>query len=742
MLTGKIRITDGLPVLFINGKPQVPMMFFGNTEIGKNDICRKQIRLASQHHIHIHSVCCHLPVWQKRGARDFTTALDALNVAVEADPESSILLRVNLSVYGPEALEWEKEHPGDSMIFNVDYEPILDGTNPNNGATAVTLASQDWMEAAKDTLSEFHDLVQKDPKLGEHLLGYHIAAGETGEWFHCSLRERGIDLCETNKREYQKFLEARYPDIKELCKAWDLPADAFGGFQEIAIPVEIEGNDRSKPAARTLFTRPGDQRYIDYTDYSSELVADRICELASFTRKITRGEKLIVFFYGYYFDLYDARTGHFRVEKVLACPDIDAFSSPVCYTDRNEGGVGALMSAADSFIRAGKLWLVENDIRSCLCMREEGLFDWVPPVPSIELLIEVYKREFGQMAVHGLGCWYMDLFSRGWQYHPDIWEAISPLYKCYFELSRHTGRLVPDVAILTDEKAMSVAAHAEGLGMNLLYRQRLEFYRAGIKFGFYLAGDYLNGDLAAPLVIYLDPFDLSREQAVKMNEKFERDQSSVLYLHGFGKTSPETAELLCGFPVLCGPDEMTDLTMTPENGFLSANPRASLNSNPEGIHPVTANGQDEQGENAIPKSNPAYYCYENPFVTVLARYQSGPLTGKIGIGYRQKGKRKIFFAAPMALSSLAIREIAKLSGVPVYCENEDTLLAGNRIITLHTKTTGEKTLCLPGNGDSSYLEIYSGCRYDHASQITFQAKANHTYTFVADPEELGEMIMK
>lgn len=717
----KARVSEinGLPTLVVDDKPIAPMLFFANTEIGKNDICEREVRLAASYGVHLYSVCCHLPVWKKRGERSFDNALEALRLTVRNDPGAMILLRMNISIYGNTALEWDKEHPGDSMLFAYEIPGFEDGTNLNYGNTAVTLASDAWLEAAMDTLQEFTDLVYAQPDLNNALIGYHIAAGESGEWFHCSLRERGIDLSETNRKKYCSYLKEKYQTIEALCSAWEVSDKAYASFDEIIVPFDIEGNNRATPASRTLFTRKGDMRFIDYSDYSSEIVADRIVKLADFTKKITNHEKLVVFFYGYYYDLYDARTGHFRVEKLFGCESIDAFSSPICYTDRNNGGVGALMSPADSFIRAGKLWLVENDLRTCLCLRDEGLYDWVPKVPSIENLFEVYKREFAQMAAHGLGCWYMDLMARGWQYHPDIWACISDLQGRYYGLLEKCGRFIPDVAVITDEKAMSVCAHAEAIGMNILYSQRLEFYRAGLKFGLYTSGDYEQSDLKTKLVIYLNPFDISDERAAAIKTKLAGDGSSVLFLHGFGRTSAGAARLLTGFDIDVHDLYMTELTSIPCDGFKVSGEKI--------LQDTMTDGERPRGRQF---SNPVYVPQESEDVKVLARFAAGSHKGKASLVYKEAADRKTFFASGMTLTAGALREIARICGVHIYYEGEDTCIVGGDMVTIHTRTGGAKKILFPSAG--TYREIYSDLVYETAGEIDIYAENYKTYTYIKE----------
>ena len=532
----KVANINGVPRLMIDGAAQSPVTFFTCTgPPDKRYIAKLQLEMSAQYGVHIISVPCSAPVMLPRGQRTFKSATDALDLVLECDPDALILLRVSLSLYGEEAVEWDKTHPGDAMRFafkrdtpysnDMADEVSVVGRNE----TSVTVASEEWLEAAIDTFEEMHDYLGARPEYDDHILGYHIGCAETGEWFHFGLRERGVDVGETNRRGFIRYLETKYLSIDELNLAWNTDNKYFN---DVRIPGDIPGNDRMRPAERTLFTQNGDARFIDYCDYASEIMSDRMIALTSACRKATGGKKLIVCFYGYLFELYDARTGHFRLNKVLDSPDIDAFTSPVSYTDRNHGGVGALMSPADTIISHGKLWFVENDIRNCVVLRrnESDKWDWVKSVDSIERYNEVSTRETGQMMIHNLACWYMDLTVQGWHYHPMIWSHIRALKELYAQALPNLGKFKPDVAVTVEESALSCVAHADELGVNVLYRMRHAFYRAGISFGLYTLKDVEDGRAQSAKVVFcLTPFRMDAGRSERLMASLAVNNAAIVY---------------------------------------------------------------------------------------------------------------------------------------------------------------------------------------------------------------------
>ncbi len=724
-MKAEIRQVHHMPRIHIDGQDYSPLMFFTNTGIrSRFSSTGRHIGMAAEYgETDLLSVNTSLPVGEAE--KDFSHAFDSLRLAVDNNPRARILLRVGMGVLRPYA--WGRTHPDDVMQFDIaadvtNYETIGGEWVPVD--TYITLASDEWLAEAVDTLRQFHEALQARPELMEHVVGYHIAGGETGEWFHHQLRERGVDRSPANQRGFRRYLEQRYGTPEAMNRA---EGTAFAAFEEIGIPAPFPCNDRHGPFERTMLEK-GDRLSALYGEYASELVADRILRLAAAAREITRRRLLLVFFYGYYFDLYDARTGHFALRRVLDCPDIDAFSSPICYTDRNEGGIGAHMCAVDSFALHGKLWLVENDIRTFMNIEDDDMdaaLNMGHHVPSLRAVKDVYTREMGNMLIHATGCWYMDLIAKGWQYHPDIWEHIASLRRLYDSLLDSRRPLAAEVAVCVDERSAAAMASAEGLGMQVLYQFRLQFYRAGVKFGLYMVEDVEEGRVPSAKVIFLlDPFAMSAERMRKLEEVSRRQQAAIVAVHGFGHTDKEAFCALMDMQVEELPETAT-LSILPEPAFgLSGG--------------VSAPYMTDQGEiSGVAKElaapvNPAYYVAEQGGEQVLARYSGGPLDGKAALAV--KGRRAFF--GGLSLTPEAIRRLCGLLGAHIYCDSGDAVSVGDDVAMLHAGAqAGERIIRLPEPRRVTDWE--SGRELGLCSEIRADYKPFQTRLFLlAAPSEL------
>lgn len=712
MLVSKIETREGLPALIINGRREAPVMFFGNNRPGYEEILRMHIRMAADHDVHIHSLPCQVPFEEPSGRRDFSAIGQLMDWAIENDPQAMVLLRVGFTATGERALQWERDHPGEMIRFIAGEDNVIAGHEfAAEEGTSVTMASDAWAEASLDALEELHAFFKTNPRYDDHLLGYHVACGETGEWFHFGLRERGVDICPANRAKWQAFLTEKYGSMDRLEAAWRIAPGCYGGFADIPVPTDIPGNDRTQPAERTLLLEPGDQRFIDYGDYSSELVAARILQFARAARRITAGEKLLVFFYGYYFEVYDARTGHFRLNEVLDCPDIDAFTSPVSYGDRNQGGIGALMSPADTIMGHGKLWIVENDIRSTVIVRRLGpKYDWIPMVDTVEHYCQVMVREMGQMLTRGLGCWYMDLLSEGWQYHPLIWKEIQSLQDVYRRVQDRLLPLAPDVAFVVDERAMSLVAHAEYIGMNALYRLRERMYRSGVKFGLYTLEDVLAGRVpSAKLILLTDPFDLSAETADQLLAIQRAQGAEVVYMHGFGRTDPGVVKRLTGMDLRTYDADMQPLDM---NADLSLLPREAAFTTESPRH----------------AARPATWVVQEAGIQPLACYTGGALAGKLGAARHVSPEGTATFIGAQLVTHQALTALFSRAGIPVYSDSGDAFIAGEGVYVLHTtETPGERTVRLPR---SEPLWLYGTQERTDTDTLTVPGEPATTYLWI------------
>lgn len=233
-----------------------------------------------------------------------------------------------------------------------------------NGSTGnedtVSWASDKWFKDnngydALGILSKIIDYINSDPYYAARVVGYHPCVGE---WFEPYCREKGADASVTNTKKFRAWLKDKYKTDAALKAAW---ADGTATLASAAVP-DVPGNG-GRTETRSLLTEKSDTRTIDFYEYTQWLVASRIKEFNKLVKQKTNNRCLTVAFYGYEMEVVTPLSGHNAVEALLQDKNMDALVSPISYHDRNEGGLGGFMSPVDAVQSAGKLWIVEDDIR-------------------------------------------------------------------------------------------------------------------------------------------------------------------------------------------------------------------------------------------------------------------------------------------------------------------------------------------------------------------------------------------
>ena len=290
----------------------------------------------------------------------------------------------------------------------------------------------------------------------DRIIGYQFAAGNTEEWFPHDMkgsigkrsRERFAEYCEKNK---------------------------------------LEGTEE------------------DLYAFLSDVVAQRICDLAEFTKKKVGRDKLVGTFYGYSFECEARTTCHHSLDKVLECPYLDFLCSPVSYgKDRALGRDHGCMLPCDSLREHGKLYFAENDTRTHLtCVPYPDIPYFQNPVfkpKRFDDTAEMLKLHYARALVHGYAHWWFDMWG-GW-YNDETYMAEM---KEFLDISKSAVEKpmgsVSEIAVFVDEKANKFRK-----GGSLAYVCRESLGKIGAPYDCYLASDYERVKDRYRAVILIDTY--------------------------------------------------------------------------------------------------------------------------------------------------------------------------------------------------------------------------------------------
>ena len=352
----RIDNQGGIPRMMINEKPVLPLIFWFNVGTSTNYLKLfqdPQVKMAAQSGIHIYGLLIYFPRAADGISIDFAAAEKYLDTFIKIDPQAVFFLRA-FPWPTPLWKDWKEVPRSEMMIFD-------DGTT---SAPHISIASDYFARSFREETTRIVSHFESSP-YAKRMLGYHLGGPEF-EMFPPCYTEKGPDYSMASQRLFRKWLTDKYKTDEALGKAWGNPKVTLANAM-IPRPEKgrfpMRGIGDGSPI-KAFYSIPGEQDWVDYSDYYSDLVASRVIDWAQTVKKASGGRKLNMFCQGYIFEIGGSFSGHYALDKVLSCPEVDVLMSPVSYAVRQLGEPAGFMSPVDSVSARGKLWLSEDDMRT------------------------------------------------------------------------------------------------------------------------------------------------------------------------------------------------------------------------------------------------------------------------------------------------------------------------------------------------------------------------------------------
>ncbi len=411
-------------------------------------------------------------LWRGKEVWDFVDIIEDFDMLLAADPKAKVIMRLHLD---PPAW-WEEQHPEACC-------QLADGSTLRQ-----CFCSPKWIRSAKDAICRVLDWLHNSP-YAAHLAGLHVAAGGTEEWA-IHRRERFEDLNPDRLPAFRQWLKNQYEKDENLQKAWRQPNLRIDKAELPDInPDDKAGNWRDPEKERPV---------LDALRFHSDSLADCIAELCQVVKEKSAGRLLTGVFYGYIFPPLEPRLGHGALHRLLDCPDIDYFASPNLY--EREAGLDWPPPAPTASIHLhGKVWMAENDTRTCCTtLLKDAKAAACPPgqyesavwrgPKSPQLSRTFLRNNAARMLSHGYGGWWFDMWG-GWFSHP---ELLAEIRLCQ-DLARRQSELPallpgPEVALVVDEE-MPMLDRAYGKNVTRLASCRKALAAAGAPYTVILRQD-------------------------------------------------------------------------------------------------------------------------------------------------------------------------------------------------------------------------------------------------------------
>jgi len=651
---------------------------------GRSSVFPLQVQMAAQAGVNFITVPIAFP-WPAPGqAADWASVDSQVKGVLAANPRALLIPRVSVD---PPAW-WYLANPGDAMKWE-------DGPH----SQGVVAASPQYRKDASQRLTAF--VTHLEDRFGDHIAGYHPCGHNTGEWFYQDSWNHALNgYAQGDRDAWRAWLKQRYMTDSALQLAW---ADPAATLELAAVPTP-----GARHAAPTGVLRQGAaaRNLVDFAQFQQEAMADCVAALAHAVRMASGGRKLVVFFYGYGFELAavhngPATSGHYALGRVLRSPDIDVLCAPISYFDRGPGQSGPAMAAAESVALAGKLWLCEDDTRTYLCgVQPPGE---PQPLATLEQSRGVLARNVSQAAMRNFGTWWMDLFGMGWFNDAALWTDMARLKPVDEQLLACPTPFAPQVAAVLDESSMfHVAAGGDAVTGPGLSAVRQALGRMGAPYGQYLLDDVLADKVHAKLYVMLNAWSLSPERRAKLAASLGDSARIWCYAPGYldeqGVPSPAAMCELTGFRIEKVAPAEALATPTPAGRALGL----------------------QQALGVACKLEPLFAAADATPQETLAVYPDG----LAAIAWRRVGRHWSLFVGVPGLNAPLLRLAADHAAVHLYTRVDCNVYANGPFVAVHAAADGP--LELDTGNDAALVDAISGKALGRGPRLTLQLQAGQT----------------
>ena len=517
-ICSEVRTVNGIPSLFIDGDrcpPFAYISYLGETQY------YKEVASAS---IHLYQFPAYLgdkainsesgigifrpPLWTGENKYDYSSIIEDFNKIIEADPHAKVIIRIYLEP--PQW--WEDANPDEVCML------------PNGESFRVSFFSKKWQKEAGKTLKDCVHWILNS-QYAKYFVGVHVAAGGTEEWVY-HYKGYFFDGNPARTTGFRDWLREKYSNNSEtLKKIWNDPNVTF----ESAQLADISGKNTTLKWLQ--FT---DQQIFDTFDFNSENLVNHIMYFCKIVKEESNRCLLTGAFYGYHYYLTDPRKGHYALSKLLKCEDLDYISSPNTY-NRVVGEDWPPMVAIRSVQKHGKLWLAENDTRTCMTtlLRDRAphiapqnnkRYDggvWLGPA-DMETSVAFLWKNLARMYAEGYGGWWFDMWG-GWFSHPQLMEVLQKGQELFYLYpDEEIPAMKSEVCVIVDEKLQFWDASYGRLSSNIL-SNRNSFAQTGAPYDLFLRTDLTSISTSQYKVIWLmgipDITDHERQYMEDLKEK-------------------------------------------------------------------------------------------------------------------------------------------------------------------------------------------------------------------------------
>ena len=639
--------------------------------------------------------------------------------AIYARDNPNAWFMFDLSIYPPP--DWCKRNV-DEMCRDESGALVKDGRPTFSLTSKKALA--DFLSVLEKAISH----IEASP-YANRVIGYRINSGHTIEWLGWFRPNPNttLDFSPSAQRGFESWARERYPQISDF-----------------SVPTLKE---RIFPKGTELLWHVDEHiRPVAYHRYLSDVTADDVIAMCRRARELTHGRKLIGTYYGYVMTLWSGGIqqiqSHFSLKRLLDAKAVDFLLSPQPYGYRNLGENLGDMKPFATLAANGVLPILENDARTHNGPYIEK-FNCLQ-TPTLQATLGITRRDLATVLCRNQVPYFYSL-NNGTEFDFPEWSRDAAAAAAVGRHCRLSGvRRRAEIAVVVSEetiKAMPILQDGSLYAFDGNCRQRyrkdgtvevrkenavpfasdpfgsayVRYSRIGAPVDYVLAEDLKDHPGDYRLYVFANSF-LTDEAFRRCVGDLRRREATLLWLSapGYLDRASETLEAMA---------ELTGLTFV---------------KRPERAEPYVVMEGDGRtmGTRGFRMSPLFSVCDADE---VLARYDDGTA----GVAVKRTDRATSVFCGPYQTDLAFLRDIAKRAGVTICSDSGDPFESNDRLITLHARTAGRKTLRLPRR--TAVLDVFNRKLVARdADIVTFDAPLHSSWLFYCadDAEELLAKIEK
>ena len=520
-LKTELKMHEGRPTLFINGKPHDGLFCSVRSPYFQNFI-DAGFDIFDTHPSTPHG-------WIDDDTYDYTKTDEYIDAYLKQKPDAKLILRFWFGY--PRNFWWAVKHREHQAVPKVR----------DKGRKMPSYASLKWREEAGEALRRV--IAHCEEKYGDHVVAYVPGGGSCGEWFQWYTftedkdrltkgYEMG-DYSEPMRKAYQKFVQDKYYNLQVVNEVYGF---TLSNWDDLQIP---EPQDRLSGKIGNLRDISKEQAVLDYYETMNWQVAETLIHFAKKAKEGCEDQKVLLFFYGYHWleqprgGVSNARSGHVHLEEVLSCPDVDYIVGPYHYSFRQLEGVMSAQGVPASVIHRGKQYVQEIDCSTYLKPSWPCEDHHVPSNPWESG--QILRRDLSRTLMEGASLWFMDLF-QGMYDSPEMVEELKQTLQIGREHYFSTGKNNRQVAVVLPSRDPFFYRENETLrGLLLPQFKQFNLERMGLGYDDLMLENlkYLSPNETAQYKFWIFPsaVALSDEEMELIQKHCLRNGNHVLWIY-------------------------------------------------------------------------------------------------------------------------------------------------------------------------------------------------------------------